>query len=107
MLFCFFRQQISDLFNSKGMPTEDEQVLAGIISDADGRTLAGIIVMLTDYSLTDTTDANGRYHFQVSDAPREASVQLVFMVDGKMLDKGEANLGNTSNNRNLRIKMKP
>ncbi len=97
-------KKITDMVNSVGSATERKQVLAGILSDADGHMLDGIIVMLTDYSLADTTDATGSYYFQVQDAPKEESVQLLFMYNGKMLDKGEATLGKTANNRTLRIK---
>ncbi len=64
------------LNKSDSTQTVEFQTLAGQIIDASNNNpLEGVIVILPKHGLTDTTDASGRYEFQVK-APYQVQVRL-------------------------------
>ncbi|NIR51755.1 TIR domain-containing protein [candidate division KSB1 bacterium] len=82
----------------------EEQTLEGTVWDEDVEPLPGVIVFLSDYKMTDTTDTNGVYKFKVTNKPKEALVELVARKDGFQTQERGATLGNTSNDFTLRRK---
>ena len=77
------------------------QKLAGIIWDEQHKILPGVTIFLSDYNLSERTDQNGRYAFEVNDAPNQQSVEIIARKDGYITKELEASLGNTSNNFTL------
>ena len=77
------------------------QKLAGIIWDEQHKILPGVTIFLSDYNLSERTDSNGRYAFEVNDAPNQQSVEIIARKDGYITKELEASLGNTSNNFTL------
>jgi 6-pyruvoyl-tetrahydropterin synthase len=74
------------------------QNLAGIIWNEKHELLPDVTVYLSDHNLSETTDSNGRYSFEVNYAPKQQSVEIIARKDGYITKEIEASLGNTSNN---------
>lgn len=74
------------------------QKLAGIIWDEQHKILPGVTVFLSDFNISEITDLNGRYIFEVNDASKQQSVEIIARKDGYITKELEASLGNTSNN---------
>lgn len=77
------------------------QELSGIIWDEQHEILPGVTVFLSDYNLSEITDANGRYAFEVHEAMMQQSVEIIARKDGYITKELEASLGNISNNFTL------
>lgn len=93
-------QKVMKLVSPEGQSNTSikSQNLAGIIWNEKHELLPGVMVYLSDYNLSEKTDSNGRYSFEVNDAPKQQSVEIIARKDGYITKELEASLGNTSNN---------
>ena len=76
-------------------PTEEVQILSGIIWGEDNDPLVGVTVTLTDLDQTTTTKQYGKYEFKVT-AKKQQTVSLVARKEGYRTYSGYARLGNPS-----------
>ncbi len=74
-------KQIASLFKSEGSTKEITQILAGEILDTDGNPLPDVVVQLPEFNITDKTDENGRFEFNVK-APKQAQVAFRAKKEG-------------------------
>jgi hypothetical protein len=80
--------------NTNAPPEIVEQSLAGVILDARGHPLPGVVVTLREFNLSDTTDTRGAFSFEVK-AEKDASVRLMAHKPGYRTHRQDATLGNT------------
>ena len=94
-------QKIWTLLNPSSESTlvEDEiiQPLSGVVKDEDGNPLPGVVVILPEYNLTDTTNWFGKFEFQLK-APKQVAVSLIAQIEDYMSYSADPTLGNTSYN---------
>ena len=65
--------QIGSLFKSEEKIAEITQILSGEILDENGNPLQGVEVQLPEFNISDKTDENGRFEFNVK-APKQSQV---------------------------------
>ncbi len=82
-----------------------QQQLSGNIFDEIGNPLSGVILSISEYKLTDTTDSYGKYDFLIS-ATEPTSVRMITTKVGYETIISTPTLGNTKNNFTMRHNIK-
>lgn len=85
---------------------ETPLVLSGVIWDENRELLSGVTVRLREFALTDVTNQDGEFRFQIK-APEAHSVNLIATKDGYETVDTDAMLGETSFNFKMHRKKKP
>ena len=78
-------------------PTTVNQMLAGLVRNEEGDPLAKVMVSLPHFSQTVTTDALGRFEFQV-EAPLEEEIEVMAQKEGFRTERWYATIGNKNLN---------
>ena len=73
--------QIASLFESEESIKEITQILAGEILDEEGNPLSEVVVQLPEFDISDKTDENGRFEFNVK-APKQSQVAFRAKKEG-------------------------
>ena len=83
------------LLDEPPKPERVKQHLSGIILDKKGEPLPGVLVTVSQFGLSDTTDNSGAFGFEMK-VEKNAVVRIMAQKEGYRTHRQDATFGNTS-----------